>query len=172
MYMNQRLKGGFTLIELLVVISIIALLSSVVLASLNSARLKARDAQRLLDMRNFKNALEVYALNNNGSYPNFNGLGSCAVAGWGIVDWNTTGFAAAMQPYLSVLPKGPSMNCSTFSDSYYYNTTGGKDYKLTLHNTETYRNPGDPFYEAHNCDNVHPCNNWAVYSDPVANALY
>ena len=51
---------GFTLIELLVVIAIIGLLSSVVLASLTSARVKARDAKRLSDLRQVKIALELF----------------------------------------------------------------------------------------------------------------
>jgi prepilin-type N-terminal cleavage/methylation domain-containing protein len=52
-------QSGFTLIELLVVIAIIGLLSSVVLASLNSAREKSRDARRLSDLRQLQTALEL-----------------------------------------------------------------------------------------------------------------
>ena len=44
MKMYWRGNKGFTLIELLVVVAIISLLSSVVFASLNGARLKAKDA--------------------------------------------------------------------------------------------------------------------------------
>jgi prepilin-type N-terminal cleavage/methylation domain-containing protein len=62
-------KKGFTLIELLVVISIISLLSSVVLASLNGTRAKARDARRMSDALQIRNALNLYAANNNGNFP-------------------------------------------------------------------------------------------------------
>jgi len=63
-------QAGFTLIELLVVIAIIGLLSSVVLASLNGARERARDARRLADMQQLRVALELYYSANN-RYPNY-----------------------------------------------------------------------------------------------------
>ena len=51
---------GFTLIELLVVIAIIGVLASTVLASLNTARGKARDARRINDFNQIRLALELY----------------------------------------------------------------------------------------------------------------
>lgn len=55
-----RKARGFTLIELLVVIAIIAILSTVVMAGLNSAREKGRDARRVGDIKAVQKALELF----------------------------------------------------------------------------------------------------------------
>lgn len=65
---GEHNKKAFTLIELLVVIAIIGLLSSVVFASLNSARGKARDVKRMQDLRQISTALQLY-YDAYGSYP-------------------------------------------------------------------------------------------------------
>jgi len=54
-------KQGFTLIELLVVIAIIGILSTIGLVALNGARAKARDTQRLHDIRQYALAMHMYA---------------------------------------------------------------------------------------------------------------
>lgn len=65
----KKTKTGFTLIELLVVIAIIGILSSVVLASLNNARRKSRDARRMADLQQIKLAAELYFDANGSEYP-------------------------------------------------------------------------------------------------------
>ena len=90
----MKQQKGFTLIELLVVIAIIGILSSVVLASLNSARLKGRDAIRVSDMGQVKLALELY-FDSNRTYPveAAGTLASTSVAGAALV---TSGFMQAI----------------------------------------------------------------------------
>ncbi len=58
--MMKSYSRGFTLIELLVVIAIIGILASIVLASLDSARQKGRDARRVADIKQLQLALELY----------------------------------------------------------------------------------------------------------------
>ena len=61
-------KKGFTLIELLVVVALVALLASVILVSLNTARKRARDTRRIADLNQIRLALEMY-YDTYGYYP-------------------------------------------------------------------------------------------------------
>jgi prepilin-type N-terminal cleavage/methylation domain-containing protein len=65
---NKIMKEGFTLLELLIAIAIISILASIVFVSVNSARSKARDAERVVVLGEFKKALEFY-FDDFGYYP-------------------------------------------------------------------------------------------------------
>ena len=91
--MKNKFNRGFTLIELLVVIAIIGILSSVVLASLNTARGKGANAAIKANLNNMRAQAElVYDSASPNSYaavcadPNvIKGMAAAASAGGGVV---------------------------------------------------------------------------------------
>ena len=65
---KTKFLKGFTLVELMVVIAIIGVLSSIVIANLNTARMRSRDTTRIADIKNIQSALEFY-FDANRQYP-------------------------------------------------------------------------------------------------------
>ena len=108
--MHTKINRGFTLIELLVVIAIIGILSSVVLASLNDARQKSRDAKRISDVKQLQLALELN-YDATGNYPT--ALTALTTAG-----------------YIASIPTDPSDNTINYSYAALGNLTTCSSYHL------------------------------------------
>lgn len=94
---SKKQNTGFTLIELLVVITIIGLLSTMVLVSLNTARMKARDVRRLADLRQVALALIMYYDDNiSTGYPGTSGSNQ-----WSVLN-------SSLKPdFMSAVPNDP-----------------------------------------------------------------
>jgi len=74
-------KQGFTLIELLVVIAIIGILATIVVAGVSNYLARARDAKRIADIEEIKNALITYYAD-NAKYPEPTGTGIDCWSTW------------------------------------------------------------------------------------------
>lgn len=124
--MIRNKTKGFTLIELLVVVSLIGVLATLVLANLNAARQRGRDATRKSDLRNIQTALRLY-YNDYGSYPdNMAGnIAGCGADGTSICIWGDS-FESGIQKYMSILPTDPLPDID-----YTYQQIDADDYTLS-----------------------------------------
>ncbi len=114
--LSSGLRRGFTLIELLVVIAIIGILSSVVLASLNTARSKGTDAKIQSEIRSIQVNAEIYYDNNGNSYGSANTGTACSGAG--------TLWASASNPNISQILTDLSSASASYDPLCTSSTTG------------------------------------------------
>jgi prepilin-type N-terminal cleavage/methylation domain-containing protein len=154
---------GFTLIELLIVIAIVGVLSTVVLASLNSARAKARDSARISNVKEVQKALAIFH-SDYGSYPvsaTWSGNGSDYGS---LSNTGVNGYIPNLAPtYIKELPIDPNQ---TASNGYIYKSNGS-DYFFMAHGTAektvpvAFQRPSAP-----------TSNDIAVYTPGLANATF
>lgn len=64
-----RKQVAFTLIEIMTVIAIMGILAALVIRTISTSRVKARDVIRKTNARHLVSALAQYSIDNNGSYP-------------------------------------------------------------------------------------------------------
>ena len=108
----------------MVVVSIIGFIASIVLASLTSAQLDARDKRRMGDIRQLENALNLY-------YTRFNTYPTESSGANANVSTNAV-FKALMAAYISGTPTDPT-GPSNATYYYYYDgahTCGTKSYAV------------------------------------------
>ncbi len=128
----MRRNRGFTLIELLVTIAIIGILASVVIASLNAARVKGKDATRKVELKKLQVDLDLYYGDHSNMYPSTGGVwyGLSPNAG-NQADW-IPGLAPAYLPSLPNDPVYMPSACGGWGGTYLY-ISDGTDFKLISH---------------------------------------
>jgi type II secretion system protein G len=170
-------RRAFTLVELLVVISIIGLLSSIAVVSLNASRIKARNIKRKTDMVQITKALELYYTDNN-IYPSTSDAywGTCAGGGNKAADAWIPGLVSG--GYMSKLPSDPTsgtmssyapLPCNNGWACYAY-ISDGTSYKIMALCTPEGANAfsaSEPFI-----DPARTNRSWAIYTPTTKGASY
>lgn len=121
MSLASRFRPGFTVLEVLIVLAVFALFATFGVLSLNSARARVRDAQRLSNMSALRSGLGQYWLE-KATYPISTGV-NLGQPGTGTDVFTNAGFLGRADykdqvMYLEQVPVGPKVN-------EYYQYKGG-----------------------------------------------
>ena len=137
MELNKNARG-FTLIELLVVISVIAVLTTLLMANFVGIRQRGRDGQRKSNLYSIQTSLELYRAD-NGIYPDTDAFPACGSALAG--DNGAT-------VYMQTIP------CDPLDDAdYAYTSLDGTTYTLVacIENENDSAADDDVAYQASSC---------------------
>jgi len=77
----KRKQQGFTIVELLIVIIVIGILAALVLVTFTGVQQKARNTERVTDVKAIASHLEVYNAQ-NGKYPTLDDINNVTSATW------------------------------------------------------------------------------------------
>jgi type II secretory pathway pseudopilin PulG len=108
------------MIEVMVVVSIIALLSTVVFASLAYAGQRGRDAKRIQNIKQIQSALELYASEHRGVYP----LVPTSFA------WELAPFLAPQ--YIPIVPEDPTRTAANRYRYYTVSASNASSYSMVV----------------------------------------
>ncbi len=145
-------RRGFTVLEVLIVLAVFGLLATLAALSLNSARARQRDAQRVSDISLLRNALSQY-WTQNATYPTSDGV-NLGQPGTKTDVFTSAGFMAreeAQSPfYINRVPVGPS------AGEYYRYRGGSNGFSLRFQteNVTAYGNANVYYAHASGVDNT------------------
>jgi type II secretion system protein G len=117
---TRRPARGFTLLELLIVITVIAILSGVLVPRVATHMKSSRDARRLADIKQVRNAIEQYFMD-TGVYPP--AKTNPAAGGWDVSNDGDFIPMLVQAGYLPEVPQDPT-NDATYHYRYYVYNAG------------------------------------------------